>query len=104
MKYSAPLPDEPSRLARHRVTIRGQFSGASGSSPANLSVPARSSATAFATGSPKVSPSSSGLRSKVGYEGIQPVRADRARQSAPAIPASRPSPSGEASTSARNRS
>ncbi len=66
VKYSAPLAEEPSRLARHRFTIRGQFRGASGSSQANRRVPARSSPTARATGSPGASPRSSGLRSNVG--------------------------------------
>ena len=34
MKYSMPLPDEPSRLARQTVITRGKFAGSSGSSPA----------------------------------------------------------------------
>jgi hypothetical protein len=38
-KYSFPFEDEPRRFARHNVRTRGQFSGASGSSAAHLSVP-----------------------------------------------------------------
>ena len=38
-KYSLPLPEEPSRLARQIDRIRGKFSGASGSSPAKSQVP-----------------------------------------------------------------
>ena len=34
MKYSMPLPDDPSRLARQTVITRGKFAGSSGSSPA----------------------------------------------------------------------
>ena len=44
MKYSMPLPEEPSRLARQTVITRGKFAGSSGSSPANCSRPAFSSA------------------------------------------------------------
>lgn len=95
-------------MARQRVTMRGQFSSASGSSQAKPSRPARSSSTVYATGSlPAASASSarsSGLRSKVGYEGIQPARAAAARQSAAVMPANAPRPSGEARTSARKRS
>ena len=42
-KYSLPLAEEPSRLARQTVSTRGKFSGASGSSQANRSRPAFSS-------------------------------------------------------------
>ena len=42
-KYSLPLADEPSRLARHTVSTRGQFCGASGSVQANPSRPSTSS-------------------------------------------------------------
>ncbi len=45
MKYSMPLPDDPSTLARQIVITRGQFSGASGSSAAHRSRPAFSSST-----------------------------------------------------------
>ena len=38
-KYSLPLALEPSRLARHRLRMRGWFSSASGSSTANFSAP-----------------------------------------------------------------
>lgn len=38
-KYSLPFADEPSRLARHTVSTRGQFSGASGSAQANFTSP-----------------------------------------------------------------
>ena len=38
-KYSLPLAEEPSRLARHTVSTRGQFCGASGSVQANPSRP-----------------------------------------------------------------
>ena len=53
MKYSMPLPEEPSRLARHTVITRGKLAGLSGSSSANRSRPARSSSTTCsATGLP----------------------------------------------------
>ena len=45
MKYSMPLPDDPSRLARQTVITRGKFAGSSGSSPAKPSRPAFSSPT-----------------------------------------------------------
>ena len=45
MKYSMPLPEEPSRLARHTVITRGKLAGLSGSSPAKPSRPAFSSST-----------------------------------------------------------
>ncbi|MDT4864361.1 hypothetical protein FQZ97_991220 [compost metagenome] len=38
-KYSCPLPLEPSRLLRHTNRLRGQFSGASGSSQLIDNVP-----------------------------------------------------------------
>ena len=41
-KYSLPFAEEPKRLERHSVSVRGQFSGASGSSTAILIVPAAS--------------------------------------------------------------
>ncbi|CAB4965029.1 unannotated protein [freshwater metagenome] len=69
-KYSLPLLDEPSRLARHTVSTRGQFSGASGSSAANFSVRSLSPSTTYCgTSWPAAAASShrsSGLRSKVG--------------------------------------
>ena len=94
-KYSLPLLDEPSRLARHRVRQRGQFSGASGSSQANRRFPdaicsaryAGASWPAAATSSAR----SSGLRSNCGYEGIQPSRAG-ASVSAVCRPAGRREP------------
>ena len=45
MKYSIPLPEEPSRFARHTVITRGKFAGSSGSSPAKRSRSARNSST-----------------------------------------------------------
>src|SRR5512133_834073 len=45
-KYSLPLAEEPNKLERHKVSVRGQFSGASTSSIEALIVPA---ASAFAT-------------------------------------------------------
>ena len=93
-KYSSPLPDEPSRFARQTVSTRGKFSGASGSSAANRSRPARSSrGTCSPTGAPAAATSSarsSGLRSNVGYDGIQPMRADFAMTSAVVSPANGP--------------
>ena len=41
MKYSMPLPDDPSRLARQTVMTRGKFAGSSGSSPAKPRLPGR---------------------------------------------------------------
>src|SRR5690606_32082745 len=38
-KYSLPFAEEPRRLARHRLRIRGWFSSASGSSTANFRSP-----------------------------------------------------------------
>ena len=69
-KYSSPFAELPSRLARHIISTRGQFSSASGSSQANSSSFAFSCCTtkgptsipaAFAS-----SASVSGLRLKVG--------------------------------------
>jgi hypothetical protein len=45
MKYSMPLPDDPSRFARHTVITRGKFAGSSGSSPAKRNRSAFSSST-----------------------------------------------------------
>ena len=107
-KYSLPLPELPRRLARHTVSTRGKFSGASGSSLANRSRPALSSRGTYSpTGTPAASASSascSGLRSKVGYDGIQPMRADCARMSAVVLPASCPPALAEAKVSAPNAS
>ena len=103
-KYSFPFDDEPSRLARHTVSTRGKFSGAPGSSQANRSRPSRSSRTTYcATGIPCAAASSamtSGLRSNVGYDGSQPIRVASTIVSASALPANRPLPSGDASSSA----
>ena len=41
-KYSLPLAEEPNKLERHRVSVRGQFSGASMSSIDALIEPAAS--------------------------------------------------------------
>jgi len=91
-KYSLPLAEEPSRLARHTARIRGKFSGASGFSPAKCNVPSWScSTTCSTTGLPAAAASSqrsSGLRSNVGYDGIQPIRALFATTSAVPRPAS----------------
>ena len=69
-KYSLPLPEEPSRLARQTVRTRGKFSGASGSSAAKRSRPAASSSVTNVAGvSPDrtiASPRSSGFQLKVG--------------------------------------
>ncbi len=69
-KYSLPLADEPSRLARQIDRIRGKFSGDSGSSHANLSSPALSWSTTCSAGDfPAAAASfeiSCGLRLKVG--------------------------------------
>ena len=104
-KYSLPFDDDPSRLARHRVSTRGQFSGASGSCAAQPRRPARSSSTTCSPGALPLaatsSARSSGLRSNVGYDGIQPSRADWAMASAVCRPAKCPSASGDASASAR---
>ena len=93
-KYSLPLPEEPSRFARHTVRTRGKFSGASGSSAANRSRPAASSPVTNAPGSPPDASSASarsrGFQLKVGYDGIQPSRADCASRSAVVIPANLP--------------
>jgi len=103
-KYSFPLPDEPSRLARQTVSTRGKFSSASGSSHAKRSRPAASSS---ATKSPgawpdafTASPRSSGFQLNVGYDGIQPSRADWASTSAVVMPAKRCLPVGEENASA----
>ncbi|CAB4597453.1 unannotated protein [freshwater metagenome] len=50
-KYSLPLLEEPRIFARHTVNTRGQFSGASGSSIANLRFPFFNSLTTCAEGS-----------------------------------------------------
>jgi hypothetical protein len=107
-KYSLPLPEEPSRLARQIDRIRGKFSGASGSSPANPRSPDFSCSTTYSpTGLPAVAASSlsvSGLRSNVGYDGIQPMRALCAITSAVLFPASWPVPVVAARVSAPNGS
>ena len=41
-KYSLPLAEEPIRLDRHRVSVRGQFSGASTSAIDGVRVPSTS--------------------------------------------------------------
>jgi hypothetical protein len=93
-KYSSPFADDPSRFARQMVSTRGKFSGASGSSAANRSAPdVSSSGTSSVAGRPDAATSSArsrGLRSNVGYDGIQPSRADSAMTSAVLRPVSCP--------------
>ena len=83
-------------MARQIASTRGKFSGESGSSAANRRSPDFSwSTTCSATGVPAAAASSarsSGLRLKVGYDGIQPIRALLAITSAVLIPASWPLP------------
>ena len=92
------------RLDRHTVRILGALPGPSGSSAANRMSPALMRSTTYSpAGTPAAaasSPRSSGLREKVGYEGIQPNRADMATRSGVLMPSKRPSPVGEVSTSA----
>ena len=93
-KYSWPLPDEPSRFARHTVITRGWFWSASGSSHANRSRPSRSSETTNSAGSTPARSASSTrsrvLRSKLGNDGSQPSRAPRAFMSAMCMPLNAP--------------
>ena len=56
-KYSSPFAEEPNRLERHSTRVRGQFSGASGSSTAKLSSPLLS-LSAIHSGSDAASPRS----------------------------------------------
>ncbi len=102
-KYSFPFDDDPSRFARQIVSTRGKFSGASGSSQANRSSPDRNRSTTYSPGlcsdAAISSARSRGLRSNVGCEGIQPIRADWATTSAAVFPANRPEPNGDASPS-----
>src|SRR5450759_5124192 len=90
MKYSMPLPEEPSRFARQIVITRGKLRGSSGSSPAKCSRSAFSSSTTYSlTGLPARAASSvrsSGLRSKAGCDGVQPIRDACASVSAKAQP------------------
>ena len=108
MKYSWPLPEEPSRLERQTKNTRGKLDGALGSSTAKLSRPDFSSDTTCSAGStPAASASatsSSGLRSNVGNDGIQPIRTALACASIAVMPANRPAPSGDANRSGRSRS
>ncbi len=104
-KYSLPFAEEPSRLARHTVSTRGQLRGASGSVQANPSRPPASSRATCPAGSSGLaarasSATSRGLRSKVGIDGIQPSRADWASRSAVWRPANAPLARGEVSASA----
>jgi len=91
------------RLARHTVSTRGQFSSASGSSTAKFTSPESNFSFMY---SPAVlpdatmsSPRSRLLRSNVGYDGIQPERADCAIVSIDCRPLKVPFPSGDASAS-----
>ena len=83
-------------MARQIARIRGKFSGESGSSQANRRSPDFSWATTCsATGRPAAAASSArscGFRSKVGYDGIQPIRALCAMRSAVVRPPKRPCP------------
>ena len=100
-KYSLPLLEDPSRFARHRVSTRGQFSGASGSSIANLRSPDSSCCLTYSGGSIPAARASRtisiGFRLKLGTDGIHPERADCAIVSIMDRFSKRPSPSGVAS-------
>src|SRR6185312_2296902 len=107
-KYSAPLPDEPSRFARQTVITFGWLSGAPGSSHAKRSRPERSSSTTCSAGSAPArsasSTRSSVLRSKLGNDGSHPSRAPSAFTSRMCLPSNSPRPSGEARSDGRWRS
>ena len=100
-KYSLPFADEPSRLERHSDSTRGWLSSCSGSSTANRSRPAFSSAATYAgASSPAASASSAScrlLRSKVGYDGDHPSRTDCASRSITVLPAKTPVPESRSS-------
>ena len=95
------LADEPSRFERHSDSTRGWLSSCSGSSTANRSRPAFSSAATYAgASSPAASASSAScrlLRSKVGYDGDHPSRTDCASRSITVLPAKTPVPESRSS-------
>ena len=109
-KYSLPLAEEPNRLDRHSISVRGQFSGASTSSIAGLRLPSASASATYAAGvgglarpRPRPSPrrpGPAGSRRTAGRTASSPAAADWAIVSAVCMPARWPSASGEASASA----
>ena len=81
-KYSWPLPDEPSRFARHSVSTRGKFPGASGSSYANRSRAGPAARDDVVGGRPpgRARPrrdDRAGCGRSPGTIGVQPSRADQ---------------------------
>ena len=94
-KYSWPLPEEPSRFERHTKNTRGKLAGALGSSTAKRSRPGlelgrRRARPASRRRPAASSASSSGLRSNVGNDGIQPIRTALACASIAVCPSNRP--------------
>ena len=94
MKYSWPLPDEPSRFERQTKKTRGWLDGALGSSTAKPRRPALSSETTCSAASAPAacasSARSSGLRSNVGSPGIHPIRTALAWASMADLPCEQP--------------
>ncbi|KUG59493.1 hypothetical protein AVL61_16405 [Kocuria rosea subsp. polaris] len=103
-KYSSPLAEEPSRLERHSIRVRGQFCGASTSSTAKrMSCALSRSAThrASSGASPRATPSEAASAtsrefwSNCGKNGIHPMRVDLATTSAVCMPFRCPSARGD---------
>ena len=71
-KYSLPLAEEPMRLLRHSTRVRGQFSGASTSSIAEVSEPSCRAPATYAAGLAAVPASTAAWASSATWSGLVP--------------------------------